>query len=409
MSCDIAQHVVIVGAGHGGGAVAAFLRQYGFVGAITLIGAEPHAPYQRPPLSKGWLKGGIEVDDLLLKPLAFYGEQNVELRLGIAATGIDRATCKVSLADGTEVEYTTLILATGALARSLPVAGAYFDNVMSLRNVEDAERLRRSIGPARRLVIIGGGYIGLECAATARAAGCEVVVLERANRLLERVASAPVSEFLAQAHREQGVEIEVGVDVESIEGSTRARAVRLQDGRLFECDAVLVGVGAVASIALALEAGLTCDDGVVVDDDCRTSDRAIFALGDIARRRHALYGRSLRLESVPSTLEQARRVAATLTGRAPAAAEVPWFWSDQYDLKLQMAGLLPDVTDSIARGDPTQRKFAAYHLRGECVVAVESVNSPGDFMAGRKMIAAGRPIRRSALADPQMSLAAIMA
>jgi 3-phenylpropionate/trans-cinnamate dioxygenase ferredoxin reductase subunit len=401
--------LVIVGAGHAGGSLAALLRQYAYTGAITLLGDEPVAPYQRPPLSKAWLKGEVNAEALLLRPLPFYAQQQIDLRLHTSVTRIDAAQQRVQLADGTSVAYANLVLATGAEARRLPLGDAAWGNVLSLRDAADAERLRAALGPGKRLVVIGGGYVGLECAATARALGTEVVVIERAARLLERVASAPVSAFLHAFHQQRGVHIEVAAQIEAIEGRQRAEAVRLQDGRRFACDVVLVGVGAAPRDALARAAGLRCDDGVLVDADCRSSDPHIYAIGDVARRPHALYQRTLRLESVPSAQEQAKRVAAVLAGREPSAPEWPWFWSDQYELKLQIAGLPLEATETVVRGDPAQAKFAVFHLGGGKVHCVEAISSSADFMLGRKLIASGAVVDRERLRDasvPAKELAA---
>ena len=316
-------HVVVIGAGHGGAAVVACLRQYGYDGDITLIGAESLAPYQRPPLSKAWLNGQLDQDALLLRPESFYATQNIRLCLATVVEKVDAGRRCVVLANGEEIHYDQLILATGANPRVLAIPGAKASNVLTLRTLADAERIRACLAPGKKLVLIGGGYIGLECAATARKMGMDVVVLERAARLLERIASAPVSAFLQQFHQNQGVSIELNAGVEAIltqAGTNVATAVQLTDGRALECDVVLVGVGASPAVELAQSAGLTCNDGILVDRDCRSSDPAIFAMGDAAKRPHSLYQRELRLESVPSAQEQARHIAAVLTGRVPADA-----------------------------------------------------------------------------------------
>jgi len=400
-----ARRIVIVGAGHGGGSLAALLRQYGFGGAITLIGAEELAPYQRPPLSKAWLTGAVGAAGLALKPSAFYDEQGIALHLGTDATAIDTTARQLMLKDGRGVPYDDLVLATGASARMLPLFDSACDNVITLRTMADGGRLRARLGPGQRLLVIGGGYVGLECAATARALGAEVVVLERAARLLERVASVPIASFLQKHHEQQGVRFALNAALEAVEentgpdGARQVAAVRLADGSRFPCDLVLVGVGAAPASGLAQAAGLACDDGILVDADCRTSDAHIFAIGDVARRPHPLYQRNLRLESVPSTIEQAKRVAAVLTGREPGAAEVPWFWSDQYKLKLQIGGLPFDADRLTVRGDPETGSFAVFHTRAGRVVTVEAINAPLDFFAGKKLIGSGKNIPLSQLGD----------
>ena len=349
----------------------------------------------------------MTTEALLLRPEHFYTAQNITLRLSTKAEKVDAARHCVTLSSGEEVPYDHLILATGAYARTLAtlnIPGAGFDNVLTLRSLGDAERIRRFLTPGKTLAIIGGGYVGLECAATAKKMGADVVLIERTTRLLERVASAPVSAFLQEYHQRQGVTFLLHTEIDAIEGNTAsqpptqapgqlATAIRLADGRRIACDAVLVGIGASPATALAQTAALTCQDGIVVDSDCRSSDPAIFALGDVARRPHSLYQRDLRLESVPGVLEQARRIAAILTGRAAAAAEVPWFWSDQYDLKLQIAGLPFAATETRVKGNPALSTLVVYHLQqqenGHRVVSVETINSPQDFMAGKKWISSG--------------------
>ncbi|HEY0103545.1 MAG TPA: FAD-dependent oxidoreductase [Brevundimonas sp.] len=400
--------VLIIGAGHAGGTVAALLRQYGHEGEIVLAGEEPAPPYQRPPLSKAWLKGETDLEGLLLRPESFYAEHGIELRLGASATAINAAARTVIFADGAVESYDALILATGSTARKLTIPGAERPELLELRTLVDAERLKAALGPGRRLAIIGGGYVGLEAAASARALGSDAVVVERMDRVLARVASHTLSDFFTGYHRRHGVEILTSAEVTAVEDD----GARLADGRLVEADAVLVGVGALACDQLALGAGLTCENGVVVDETARTSDPAIWAIGDATFRpvpTHA--GRRHRLESVPNALEQAKQAAAAITGRAPPAAEVPWFWSDQYDVKLQIAGL-PDGADrQVVRGDPDPAgdspSFAVFHLQGDRVLCVEAVNAGPEFMAGRMMIGRGTPVDPEKLADPSVSMKAV--
>jgi 3-phenylpropionate/trans-cinnamate dioxygenase ferredoxin reductase subunit len=402
--------VLIIGAGHAGGTVAALLRQYGHEGEIVLAGEEPAPPYQRPPLSKAWLKGETDLEGLLLRPESFYAEHGIELRLGASATAINAAARTVTFADGAVESYDALILATGSTARKLTIPGAERPELLELRTLVDAERLKAALGPGRRLAIIGGGYVGLEAAASARALGSDAVVVERMDRVLARVASHTLSDFFTGYHRRHGVEILTSAEVTAFEDD----GARLADGRLVEADAVLVGVGALACDQLALGAGLTCENGVVVDETARTSDPAIWAIGDATFRpvpTHA--GRRHRLESVPNALEQAKQAAAAITGRAPPAAEVPWFWSDQYDVKLQIAGL-PDGADrQVVRGDPDPAgdspSFAVFHLQGDRVLCVEAVNAGPEFMAGRMMIGRGTPVDPEKLADPSVSMKAVAA
>jgi 3-phenylpropionate/trans-cinnamate dioxygenase ferredoxin reductase component len=402
--------VVIVGAGHGGGTAAALLRQYGYGGPVTLIGEEPLAPYQRPPLSKAWLKGEADADALTLKPEGFYAEAGIDLILGAPVTAIARSARTVNLVDGRAFAYDTLILATGARARGLDIPGADLAGVLTLRSAADAEVLKAALGPGRRLAVIGGGYIGLEVAASARALGAEAVVIEREPRILARVACETLSTFFTDYHRARGVGFEVDADVQAFEGEGgRVTGVRLGDGRTIACDAVLIGVGAPPNAELAAAAGLECVGGIVVDEQARTADPSVFAIGDVTHRPLPLYGRMFRLESVANALEQARQAASAIVGRPAPAHEVTWNWSDQYDLKYQFAGLPFEVDQVVIRGDPAGAKFAVFHLKGDLVQAVEAVNAGAEFMGGRQLIAQRRPISPARLADTAVSMKEVAA
>ena len=404
--------VVIVGAGHAGGSAAAFLRQYGYQGSITLIGEEPLAPYQRPPLSKAWLKGEADAEALMLRPESFYAENDIVLRLDARAERIDRDGRTVVLTGGESIPYATLILATGARARRIPLPGLDLGGVLALRTAADADMLKSALGPGKRLAVIGGGYIGLEAAASARALGAEVVVIEREPRVLARVACEALSTFFQDYHRKHGVHFILGAGVDGIVGGDgRAAAVKLAGDTLVEADAFLVGVGAVPNQELAADAGLHCSDGIVVDLEARTSDPTVFAIGDCTRRPMPVYGvRMHRLESVPNALEQAKQAASTIVGRAQPAGEVPWFWSDQYDLKLQIAGLPFDAVQTVIRGDVAAAKFAVFHLDAEHrLQAVEAVNAPPEFMAGRLLIGQRKAVAPDKLRDMSVSMKEVAA
>jgi 3-phenylpropionate/trans-cinnamate dioxygenase ferredoxin reductase component len=398
-------HIVIVGAGHAGGTAAALLRQYGHEGPITLIGEEPIPPYQRPPLSKAWLKGKADADMLALKPLEFYAKHGIDFRPNIRAVALDPGLRSVALSDGTCVGYDDLIIATGARAIPLPIPGAAFSGVMSLRTAADAETLKRAIGPGKRLAVVGGGYIGLEVAASSRALGAGVLVLEREPRLLARVASEPISRFFQLSHEANGVRFELGCRVVAFEGiDGRVTGVALADGRIIDCDVVVVGVGAVPNDEIAVEAGLQTMRGIIVDLESRTSDPHIFAIGDVAHRPLPIYGRTFRLESVPNALEQAKQAACAIMGRPPPAGEVPWQWSDQYDVKLQIAGYAFDADSVLVRGDPASGKFAVFHMKGNQVQSVEAVNSPPEFFMGKQLIGSRKVIDRRQLVDASISM-----
>jgi 3-phenylpropionate/trans-cinnamate dioxygenase ferredoxin reductase component len=397
---------VIVGAGHAGGSAAALLRQYGWQGPITLIGAEPVPPYQRPPLSKAWLKGEGDLADLLLRPAAFYETNRIDLRLANEVTDIDRSGKTVKLSTGEYATYDHLILATGCHARPLPVPGHDLAGIVALRTLGDADRLRPLLHQGMRIAIIGAGYIGLEVAASARILGADVTVIERESRVLARVASIVLSDFFQRRHAAAGVRIILDAAVEAFEGAGgQVTAVRLADGSRIPCDAVLVGIGAAPNDALARRAGLACDNGIIVDLAARTSDPTIHAIGDCTHRPLPLYHRAGRLESVPNALEQAKQVAAHLCGRPAPAPEVPWFWSDQYEVRLQIAGLPFEATETAVRGDPSGGSFAIFHLTGDGTVqAVEAINAPAEFMAGRIMIARRRQAVAARLRDVSCSI-----
>lgn len=403
-------HVLILGAGHAGGTVAALLRQYGFEGSITLVGQEPIAPYHRPPLSKAWLKDGSDTASLALKPLEFYAGHGIDFRPGVRAERLARQARAVTLSTGEVLTYDFLIIATGARAIKLPVEGSDLAGLLELRTAADARLLRAAIGPGLRLAVIGGGYIGLEVAASGRALGAEMVVIEREPRLLARVACPELSAFFLDYHRKQGVSFELGATVVGFEGRDgRITGVKLDDGRTIACDAALIGVGATPNDEIAADAGLDTARGVVVDLEARTTDPAIFAIGDVARRPMPLYDRMFRMESVPNALEQAKQAASAIVGRAAPPSEVPWQWSDQYDLKLQIAGYAFDVDRVLLRGDPAKAKFALFHLKGDQIQSVEAVNSPLDFMAGKQLIASRKTVDLDKLGDPSVPMKEVAA
>ncbi len=404
--------IAILGAGHAGAGAAAFLRQFGWAGDILLLGEEPVAPYHRPPLSKAWLKGEATAESLALRPPGFWAAQRIEFRPGTRAEVLDLAARRLHLADGTALAWDRLILATGARPRRLAIPGADLPNVMVLRSAADADRLKAALGPGRRLAVVGAGWIGLEVAASALALGATVTVLEAAPRVLSRVASPTLSAFVAEVHQARGVDLRLGAGVEAIEAGPdgSAAAVLLADGTRIPCDAVLVGVGAVPEDALARQAGFAAPaGGIAVDARARTVAEGVHAIGDCTIRPLP-GGATGRLESVPSATEQARQAAADLCGKPPPPSEVPWFWSDQYDLRLQAAGLPQGAAASVLRGDPAEGRFALFHLDpAGAVQAVEAVNAAPEFMAGKRLVGAGRPVRPERLADPGLALTEALA
>lgn len=403
-------HVVVIGAGHAGGSAVAFLRQYGWKSPITLIGDEKVLPYQRPPLSKAWLKSETTEANLLLRPEKFYADQNIDLRLGTRAIGIDRQQRVVTLEDGATLAYSHLILATGAGARRLP--GVHdISGVLYLRTIADAERIRQTLQPGSTLVVVGGGYVGLEVAATAKLLGLNVIVVERETRLLARVASQPFAKFIEGYFRAKGIQIELGSTIESFESNDgRLTSVRLSNGTHVSCAAALIGIGANPNDELMRAADILCGNGVTVDQSARTSDESIFAIGDCTNRPLPLYGTCGRLESVPNALEQAKQAASAISGRPLPKPEVPWFWSDQFDLRIQIAGLRLESTESVIRGDLNSGRFAVFHLDSNNTVrAVEAINASAEFMAGKQLIAQGKRVARDRLSNPTLPMQEIAA
>lgn len=401
------ESIVIVGAGQAAAQAAETLRRKGYRGRLTLVGEEPHLPYQRPPLSKKYLAGSFERERLGLKPAAWYAEHGIELHLGRRAAEIDRSAQRVRLEDGTTLAYDALLLATGSRPRPLAAPGASLEGVHFLRTIGDVERLRPELQAGRRLVIVGGGYIGLEVAATARELGLEVTVLEMAERVMNRVVCAPVSAFYAAEHARHGVRILCNARVRELAaepGGTRVRAVLCEDGTEAAADVVLIGVGVAAADELAAAAGLECANGIVVDERCRTSDPHIFAAGDCTNHPSLRYGLRVRLESVDNAFEQGTSAALAMLGEPVVHDKVPWFWSDQYDLKLIIVGLCAGADATVVRGRPEDRSFSVCYLRSGELIAIDTINSPKDQMAARKLIAARARPSLDRLADPTVPL-----
>jgi len=404
--------VVIIGAGHAGGSAAGFLRQYGFAGDITLVGEEPYLPYQRPPLSKAWLKGEASLEDLYLRGDTFYGDQHIATHLNTRCTAIDRNGRTVTLSDGATLAYDHLIVATGSKARPFPVKGADRVPHHVLRGIDDAERLKSAIQPGHRIGLIGAGYVGLEVAASARHLGCEVTVFERESRILARVASPALSDFFTKTHTAHGVKIITNAAVTELSlGDGDLKCVHLADGGVHGFDLLLVGIGALPADDLAVAVGLETGNGIVVDEQARTSDPHIFAIGDVTSRTLPFYDGRFRLESVPNALEQAKQAAAAITGFKPPVVETPWFWSDQYEHKLQIAGLLCAGTTAIVRGNPGTGAFSVFHIDGEGRLrCAECVSRPADFMAAKLLISKGKTdLDPAVLADADAPLKPLLA
>jgi 3-phenylpropionate/trans-cinnamate dioxygenase ferredoxin reductase subunit len=396
--------VVIVGAGQAGAQAIDTLRREGFDGPLTLVGDEPGLPYQRPPLSKKYLAGEMSSDRLVFRHQSFYDEHRVELRLGCRAERVDRDAKRVILTGGEALPYGRLLLCLGAESRRLTCPGSMLAGVHHLRGLADAAAIRRDLVPGARVVIIGGGYIGLETAATCRAMGCEVTILEMADRVLNRVAAPSVSDFFAREQRAHGVVVICGARVVALEGAGRVERVLCADGSSHPVDLVVVGVGAMPTTGLASDAGLVCDNGVRVDEFCTTSDPKIFAAGDCANHPSAHYGRRVRLESVDNAFEQAKAAALNMLGRGVAHDRVPWFWSDQFEHKLLIVGLSEGHDRLIVRGDPHAGGFSICYLKNGALIALEAVNHAKDYMAARKLITERIPLNLERVANPDMPL-----
>jgi 3-phenylpropionate/trans-cinnamate dioxygenase ferredoxin reductase subunit len=401
--------VLIVGAGHAGFQVAASLRQHRFGERICLINDEAHLPYQRPPLSKAYLKGEGRPDSLMFRPDKFYRDQNIEL-IGDRAVSIDRAAQRLLLASGSFLEYGHLVLATGARNRLLDLPNANLGDVRYLRILDESEALRQRIHSAKHVVVIGAGFIGLEFAATARIKGLEVDVVELATRVMARAVTAEISDYFQERHVAAGIRIHLGVQATSIEGrGDEVSGVSLSDGRRIPADLVVVGVGVLPNVELAAEAGLPVASGIIVDEHLLTSYPNISAIGDCALFASPRFGGSLRLESVQNATDHARCVAARLTGDAKTYDGLPWFWSDQGDDKLQIAGLTTGYDHVVVRGDRAARSFSAFCYRARQLVGIESVNRAADHVFGRKLLGMNRSIAPERVADPGFDLKAALA
>lgn len=400
----MADRIVVVGAGQAGAELVSALRAGGHRGALTLIGAEAAPPYQRPPLSKKYLLGEMSAERLWLRPEAFYRDQGVELVLGVEVAEIDRAGRRVLLADGRAFAYDQLALTTGARPRRLPAAiGGDLAGVHVVRTLADVDAMAAAFAPDRRVVIVGGGYIGLEAAAVAIARGLQVCLIEAARRILQRVASPETATYFADLHRARGVDLREGVGLVRLEGDHGrvARAI-LADGEAIAADFVVVGIGVVPDDALAAAAGLTLDNGIAVDAFGATSDPAIFASGDCAS--FPWRGRRIRLESVQNAIDQARATAASMLGAAVAYDPVPWFWSDQYDVKLQIAGLNAGYDRAVTRPGAREGAQSVWYFGADTLLAVDAMNDPRAYMSAKRWLEAGVSPDPARIADPAWDL-----
>jgi len=394
------EKIVIIGGGHAAAQLVTSLRQKKFEGSVTLVSDEPHVPYQRPPLSKAYLSGELAAERLPILREAAYENAGVELKLGVRAEGVDASAKAVTLKGGETLTYDKLILATGGRARQLGCPGANLRGVHSVRTRDDTDSLRAEFETAKRLVIVGGGYIGLEIASAARKVGKAVTVLEAEDRILARVVAPEVSEFYTSLHTEEGVAIHTNQMVTSLEGDTRVEAVCTKDGSRFPADLVIVGIGLIANSELAEKAGLeTTPMGIAVNAFCQTSDPNIYAVGDATSHHNAFYGRDMRLESVQNAVDQAKVAIGHIMGEEAPYEALPWFWSEQYGLKLQIAGLSEGYDALTVRGDPAERSVAYFYMKDGRIIAADCVGRIAEFMNAKKLIAARTPVTAAQLTD----------
>jgi 3-phenylpropionate/trans-cinnamate dioxygenase ferredoxin reductase subunit len=385
--------VVIVGGGQAGFQVAASLRGKKFDGPITILGEEAALPYQRPPLSKGYIKGEASERSVLLRPAEFYATNAIDIRLGTRVESIARDRRQLVLVGGEQVAYDSLVLATGARVRPLAVPGAALAGVVYVRTLPDAVALKPLIKAGANVVVIGGGFIGLECAAVASHLGCNVVVLEAMDRLMGRVVSPVLSAWYRDLHVGRGVDVRLGASVAEIVGAGgRATGVACADGTTLPADLVVVGIGVIPNAELAAAAGLPCERGIVVDAGLRTADSAIYAIGDCAAFPHPMAQGLIRLESVQNAVDQGKAVAETIMGAGKPYAAVPWFWSDQYDVKLQIVGLTQGYEETVTLGDTGAGRFSVLYFRAGALIGIDSVNKPSDHVVGRKLFGAGKSL-----------------
>jgi 3-phenylpropionate/trans-cinnamate dioxygenase ferredoxin reductase subunit len=400
--------VVIVGGGQAGYQTAFTLRAEGYQGTVTLIGEEPHTPYQRPPLSKAFMLGKQDREKILLRPETYYRDHDIRLMAGEKVAAIEPAARQVRLESGAAIPYDALVLAVGARNRKLPVPGAELEGVCYLRTLGEAAELKQRIEAANQIVVIGGGFIGLEIAASARTLGKPVTVVEALPRLMARVVSPEVSEFFRAAHTSKGVEVLLNAEVREIRDSGKTQEVLLADGRELAADVVVVGIGVAPNTELAHRAGLpVAPGGISVDQFLRCGDGDVFAIGDCAEYHNPFAGCRVRLESVQNAVDQAVCVARAIAGKPAPYHAAPWFWSDQYEIRLQMAGLAIGHDRTVVRGDLESGKFSVFHFRGGRLCSVDSVNRPADHLAARKLLAAGTELTPEQAADESVNLKAL--
>lgn len=399
---------LIIGASHAGAALATAVRKEGWAGRILVIGDETVLPYHRPPLSKALLMGEKTADQIEIFKAAVYEKSAIEFRLGISAESIDRQNKTVLLNNGESIAYDKLALCTGARVRRLDIPGSNLKGVHYLRTLGDAQAIQAEVKPGAKAVIVGGGYVGLETAASLRKLGMEVTVLEMMNRILERVTAPELSAYYSDLHGRHGVSILVNAQALELRGKDRVQQVVCNDNRVLDADLVIIGIGVIPNTELAAAAGLAIDNGVVVNDGAQTADPDIVAVGDCTNHPNDLLGYRLRLESVPNAMEQAKAAAASICGQHKPYHSLPWFWSDQYNAKLQITSLNRGYDRVVIRGEPSTDQFVAWYLKGDQVLAADCINSAKEFMVAKKIIGQKLALQDSDLADPAVDLNALI-
>lgn len=394
--------MVIIGAGQGAGQAAASFRQEGYEGEVIVLGDEAYPPYQRPPLSKAYLSGDLPLEKVYVRAEKFYADKNIDMRTNTRVASIDRTAHSVTTEAGDTIEYEKLMIATGSRPRILNIEGSDLSGIHYLRTIADVDGIRDAMGSAQNIVIVGGGYIGLEVASVAVKSGKTVSVLEMEARILQRVTTPEMSAYYHQLHSSRGLNILTETTVSGFEGSDGKVSNVLCGDKSIPADLVIVGIGIIPNIELAEAAGLACENGITVDDHCQTSDPDIYAIGDCTNHPNPLLNRRLRLESVPNAMEQARVAVTNMLGGDKIYAAVPWFWSDQYELKLQMVGFSSDGDTQVLRGDQAANEFAVFYLKDGKVVAADAVNAPKEFMVAKQLY--GQEVDPAALADPETDL-----
>ena len=380
------EELVVIGGGQAAIQCIASLRKEGYSGSITLVGEENHLPYQRPPLSKGFLSGATESDRLYLKKIEFFQENSIQLNLGVTADRIDRDNCIVHLSDDKSIGYDKLVLATGSRVRKLKFPGSDLEGINYLRGIDDAESLKEGLLKSKTLVIVGAGYIGLEVAAVATEFDTKITVIEMADRVMNRTVDPIISDYYQELHSKNGVDFILNESLEKVDGDKAVEQVICSGGSSIQADILVIGAGVIPNIELAEESGLNCDNGISVNEYGQTEDSKIFACGDCTNHPNEKLNRRLRLESVHNAMEQSKTVATSVMGNRTAYNQIPWFWSDQYDHKLQIVGLSGDHDEVLIRGNQEESKFMLFYLKGEELIAVDAVNNPKEFLICRKLV-----------------------